>query len=244
MKKQTKSKAGVLASTLLVSSVLYGTLYSNIAKADAAQDFIDAITAAGGDAAAIASATWQKAKSEVLKIQGTAKEWNAAAFNDVLAIANQYSVAIDQIVPSIQGCIKEQDGTPLVGTTVISIGSEPGIAGSALPLLAVTRGQATPAFIFGSPTVGIAVDESWLSAEQKQNWGPGCYWFPVLPGLAEALVGTIRQESYINARVIPVAPGYEMSPPAKYVNKSVNTGVLTVEDLTSGFELLDLSRPL
>ncbi len=142
-----------------------------------------------------------------------ATEWSAELLDQVVAIANQAGVAFDELVPSVQGCIHEPDGTPLEAVPVLAMPGK--LLDGALgftPILGLTSGRATPA------TVGeIPVLDAYLSAEQRARWGPGCYWMPfpitVVNALENGLFTAIAGDSgrvYPTIRVIPITPGYRL----------------------------------
>jgi len=145
-----------------------------------------------------------------------ATEWSADLLNQVVAIANQAGLAFDDLVPSVQGCIHEPDGTPLEAVAVVAM---PGIMAMGMygftPILGITSGRATPA------TVGaVPVLDAYLSAEQRAGWGPGCYWLPfpisslqVVVAALTGAVGAVTGERGVerrDIRVIPIVPGYHL----------------------------------
>jgi len=228
--KMNNRKKYKLATKILFCASLCASLFPVQAKADLAEDIVAALSAAGADATEIAAVTWSQAKSAVGAVYGEGKEWGADAFQDILQISQQYGVQIDALVPSIQGCIKEADGTPLVGVNVVGVGALPGTWGSLVPVVATTSGTGIPATVFGLP-----VQEAWLSVSQGENWGPGCYWMPAPPGLADGGVSVITQESTIVHKVIPFAPGYEMFPPGKEITMLAGAQSVAVKDLDNPF---------
>jgi hypothetical protein len=201
-----------LAAVMFVSACILGGLLPLQIKADVIEDITAALAEAGADAESIAAITLQQVQSEVNNVLAEKEKWDKAAFQDVLRIAEQASVQVDALIPTIQGCIKEKDGTPLINAAVIEVGYIPGVAGNQYPLVATTSGEGVPATVFGIP-----VSESWLSEKQKRNWGAGCYWLPVIPGLIDGALSLVFQDSVISHRIIPAMQGYKMNPPGKLV---------------------------
>jgi hypothetical protein len=238
--KNNRSILNTLATSILLGAGFISVLLPLQAKADAAEDLLAALTAAGADAETIAAVTWQKTQGAVNNLFVASKEMNKNVFQDVLRIAEQAGVTIDALLPTIQGCIKEEDGTPLIAASVIEIGSIPGAIGSLVPVFATTSGEGVPAKIFGMP-----VDVAWLSEKQKQNWGSGCYWLPVVPGFADGGIALLSQTSVISHRVIPVMQGYKMSPPAKLIalQSGIDNGNASVTSLDSAYDLSGENSP-
>ena len=198
MKKLRRASAALL---LLGTTALPAQAQDNIA-----QQVVAALEQAGADAATIANLAARQV------MQGLT-EWNEATFNDVLNISQQYGVALDALIPSVQGCITEQDGTPLVATSVVGYGMMPGTIGSAIPMMATTSGEGVPATVFG-----IVIDPSYLSENQRENWGPGCYWMPVPPGWVELVYDPFhRGEEMMSLTVFPLSASHMISPPGKIV---------------------------
>ncbi len=228
MKMIIKKKSKRTAKFLFCAS-LCASFYPVQAKADIAEDIANALQIAGASAETIAAVTWQQAKSAAMAVRDGGKEWGADTFQDILSISEQFGVGIDALIPTVQGCIKETDGTPLVGVSVVGVGSIPGAIGSLVPITATTSGQGIPATAFGLPVL-----ETYLSENQRANWGPGCYWMPIPPGLIDTGISVVTQELLISHHVIPIALGYEFSPPAKKV--AMGSGARSrVEDLDSPF---------
>jgi len=143
-------------------------------------------------------------------------EWTADLLNQIVTMANQAGVAFDELVPSVQGCIKTPDGTPLEAVPVVAM---PGtLAMGALgftPIAGITSGQATPA-TFGVIPVLVNV---YLSKEQKARWGPGCYWMPFPISTVQLMAEAVAPlavatggppTEFRDIRVIPITPGYHL----------------------------------
>ena len=109
-------------------------------------------------------------------------------------------------------------------------GNIPGLSGSLVPVIATTSGPNVLASVFGLPVL-----ETYLSVNQKANWGPGCYWMPVPPGFADGAISIVQQQSSIHQTIIPFVGGYEMSPSAKRVNYS-GYGETDITELASPFK--------
>ncbi|NOY46359.1 MAG: hypothetical protein GXP50_13055 [Deltaproteobacteria bacterium] len=139
-------------------------------------------------------------------------QWTEALLDQIAAIARQTGVAFDELVPSVQGCIRQRDGTPLEGVPVLTfpgklMNAELGTG----VYYAFTKGQATPAMI-GAGVVVFPVDEAaWLSERQRRNFGPGCYWVPFPFTPAEDVVNAVWNENSRTIRIIPIVPGYTLN---------------------------------
>lgn len=235
MHQRNRTKFNSLIAAMVLSLTLIGGLFNSTsvrAEVDLARDLQNFIDIAGtGNPVLVTSYLRFKAGRYIAEVVGTTGEWSAETLQAAMDIAvqarrlgEQNQVAMDALIPSVQGCVRESDGKPLEGITVMGIGVLPGTLGSALPMVATTQGGALPATVFGIPVV-----TELLSEQQQQNWGPGCYWMPMPPGWAD-LVGSAvstSQEGLRFMKVFPMVVGYEMTPVAKHVTLADGEAIIT-----------------
>lgn len=238
MMKMNSKKKSKLATKILICASLCASLFPVQANADMAEDIRTALLAAGGNAQEVAeqmaTLVWSQAKKAVGDVYDGSQEWGADVFLGIAAVAVEYDVALNALIPSVSGCISLRGrNTPLEGVSVVGVGAVPGISGSLVPILATTSGRGLKAKIFG-----LDVQEAWMTPRQKEKWrrfdSLGCYWMPMPPGLIDGAISVIQQDSAIQHTVIPMAIGYAMSPPAKLVQKLADE--ISVTDLDNPFE--------
>jgi hypothetical protein len=92
--------------------------------------------------------------------------------SDMTSLAGQFSVAVDEALSTISGCIKDSDGKPVIGALVLGIKPD-----SPQPLtFAVTAGQSGFGF-YGFPPF------NWPVPSPPQP--AGCYTMVIPPGLLD-----------------------------------------------------------
>jgi len=140
-------------------------------------------------------------------------QWTEALLDQIAAIARQAGVAFDQLVPSVQGCIRQRDGTPLEAVPVLTLpgklmNAELGVGA----FYAITRGRASPAMIGMGNSVFPVDEQAWMSERQRQDFGPGCYWVPFPFAPYEDLSNAVFNKQDIRTiRLIPIVPGYTLN---------------------------------
>lgn len=139
--------------------------------------------------------------------------WTEDLMKSVARLGDQFGVAVDELVPSVAGCVKEPDGKPVLGAPVVGLQ----IFNLTSPTTSLTKvSDGVPFLVEQSQGQFVPVPPQLLSGEQKAL-GAGCFWMPVKPDLARLLIlgMTGGQQDYITIVVQPFAPGYLMEPAAK-----------------------------
>lgn len=168
--------------------------------------------------------------------------WTDETWNRFMDIFKQAGVAVDELIPSVSGCIHDENGNPMKGVLVAMIPMAKDSQGgeiAMLPSLALTGNgtieqhpgnHSSFGFSAGLPT--LPVSDSFLpeSYRDKFNQG-GCYLVPVPPQLMKIyfeslvaaaqlieqhtglqLMGGALQEVTFSAIIHPMFPGYNMGP--------------------------------
>lgn len=170
-------------------------------------------------------------------INSNTKAWTDETWKHFMGIFQQAGVAVDELIPSVSGCIHDENGNPMKGVLVAMIPMAKDSQGgeiAMLPSLALTGdgtieqhpgNHSSFGFSAGLPT--LPVSDSFLpeSYRDKFNQG-GCYLVPVPPQLIKIYFDTVvaaantlgslvgdEESDYNYAAIIhPMFPGYNMGP--------------------------------
>jgi len=189
------------------------------------------------------------------------KEWTETLWNEVIRIAEETGIAVDELVPSVSGCITDESENPLYGTLIAVL---PITFDIAVPTYAMTgggtieSGNGTPStFGFGVTGPIIPVSESFVPASYLKTFNKGgCYWVPLSPGVINTLGSLIslpdlsntndkteginKTLTAANVKIIPVKFGYTIDPVAKEVQFNKDGSFYTMDiETPGGFGTLD-----
>ncbi len=132
-----------------------------------------------------------------------------AVTKDMTRLLEQAGVAVDELVASVSGCLKDKSGKPMVGTMVFLVNFDM----IPEPSYGVTAGETGVGLFSG---VGFPTPKPGLQS--------GCYWIPVPPSIISSILSVVSGDSSDLTRsrarfyVYPVAPGYNFVPPAQSVS--------------------------
>ena len=152
--------------------------------------------------------------------------WNALN-SDMNSIAQQTGVAVDELVASVSGCIRDRDGNPIIGAMVFLIKPD-----SNQPLAYATTAGRTGIGFYTTNPVGGPLPYNSLPGQEIP--AAGCYWMAIPLGVLDAyLTGAIQGATAINNirpadgttfnrifSLVAVAPGYLITPMTQLVSIS------------------------
>jgi hypothetical protein len=167
---------------------------------------------------------WLEAIRDIQEIIVDLGSWTEASFNEVVTKIDNAGLMLDEIFPSISGCVKDEKGDPISGATIVAIQMD-GIPTYAFAGqgTAQSAGLSASTFSFAVGAPPIAVNEMYLSETQKQDFGPGCYWIPVSPSFLSAYLRLLdplisieaegTQSFKFDVKIIAMPPmGHTISP--------------------------------
>ena len=178
------------------------------------------------------------------ELHGAGEEWTEDLWQRVQRIAEETGVMLDEFVPSISGCIRDEKGEPMYGVAVFALPL--GIIDIAVPTWAITGGGTVEehpgnpslAYIGGVP---VPVSGSFVPDEYEEEFNRGgCYWVPLSPGVIQMLtairIGAPTEGTSwdILVKIVPIMPGYKMEPFGKevFIKRSGEFYIQDIENLT------------
>lgn len=196
-----------------------------------------------------------KAIIKLLDVVKDKKEWTEPLWNEVIRIAEETGIAVDELVPSVSGCITDEAENPVYGTLIAVL---PITVDVAIPTYAMTGGGAIgnpngipSTFGFGASGPVIPVSETFVPASYRETFNKGgCYWVPLSPGVINTLGSLISLPGLANTndktgeinktfttadvKIIPVKFGYTIDPVAKEVQFNKDGSFYTMDIETPG----------
>lgn len=162
-------------------------------------------------------------------INTNTKTWTDETWNHFLEIFKQAGVAVDELIPSVSGCIHDDQGNPMRGVLVAMIPRADGLP--MLPSFAITGNGSFEqhpgnhsSFGFNAGIPSLPVSDSFLPESYRNEFNQGgCYMVPVPPQLMKiyiqsciAIDSSIGEDPTFNASfdaiIHPIFPGYNMGP--------------------------------
>jgi hypothetical protein len=185
-------------------------------------------------------------------LQDAGDEWTEERWNLVVSACDRLGIYVDELIPSVCGCIKDEQGNPVYGAVVLAIPNyDVGVPTAALTGGGTVEQHPTNNSSFLLGPVAIPVSNSFVPDEYEAEFNQGgCYWIPVSPGALRTLweaarslspdmstnTEDIETLSPFTSRIFVFLPGHVMVPYAKKVYLSKN-GVFSVTDITGPSDL-------
>ncbi len=213
-------------------------------------EMLEAAKASGGEVARRLEAI-----EDLLSLVEGNDEWTEALWNQAVRIAEQSGIAVDELFPSVSGCITDEAGEPVYGALIAVL---PTTFDIAVPTYAITgtgtleSGSGNPStFGFGLTGPTIPVSESFVPTSYRQTFNRGgCYWVPLSPGVINTLGNLISMPDLSNTndntgtidktltatsvKIIPIRFGYTIDPIGKVVQFNTDGSFLTLKLETLG----------
>ena len=156
---------------------------------------------------------------------GVQQAWDALN-SDMNSIAQQTGVAVDELVASVSGCMKDRDGNPIIGAMVFLIKPD-----SNQPLAYATTAGRTGLGFYTTNPVGAPLPYNSLPGQEQP--AAGCYWMAIPLGMFDVFATAMNAEALVEfghapdtsnstqftryASLVAVAPGYQMLPLARFL---------------------------
>lgn len=251
MKKQLGKTTWVLSFLLGLSVLLFQPNPVQAEDVDQgippeAQQLIDSVyeatvgtmqerAAEAGQAIGTVSATIQEnletIRDAIEYLNSIEDAWTNETWEHFMEIFKQAGVAVDELIPSVSGCIHDDQGNPMRGVLVAMI---PRVDGSPmLPSFAIT-GNGTfeqhpgnhSSFGFNAGIPSLPVSDSFLPESYRDEFNQGgCYLVPVPPQLMKIYIQSVLaiykeipssfgfvDHASFDAIIHPIFPGYNMGP--------------------------------